>query len=75
MDAVSKGKRANPKAELCTFKGGEWIYVVGELIEDDRVEARQSMLDAYSSLQSMYDANDGNTEVLRMGNVWIRELR
>lgn len=65
---VSKQLHANPKAEICAFKGGEWIRVAGELVEDDRVEARQSMLDAYPSLQKMYAADDGNTEVfiLRM---------
>ena len=31
----------------------EWFRVAGELIEDDRVEARQSMLDAYPSLQKI----------------------
>ena len=46
---VSKQLHANPKAEICAFKGGEWIRVAGELVEDDRVEARQSMLDAYPS--------------------------
>ena len=38
---VSKQLHANPKAELCAFKGGEWIRVAGELAEDDRIEARQ----------------------------------
>lgn len=56
---VSKQLHANPKAELCAFKGGEWIRVAGELVEDDRVEARQSMLDAYPSLKKMYAADDG----------------
>ena len=51
------------KAEICAFKDGEWLRVAGKLIEDDRVEARQSMLDAYPSLQKMYAADDGNTEV------------
>ena len=60
---VSKQLHANPKAEICAFKGGEWIRVAGELVEDDRTEARQSMLDAYPSLQKMYSADDGNTEV------------
>ena len=32
-------------------------------MEDDRIEARQSMLDAYPSLQKIYSADDGNTEV------------
>jgi len=43
----------NPKVEICAFKNGEWLCVAGELIEDDRREARQSMLDDYSSLQKM----------------------
>ena len=42
---------------------GEWIRVAGELAEDDRREARQSMLDAYPSLRKMYDEDDGNTQV------------
>ena len=55
---------ANPKAEICAFKDGTWLRVAGKLIEDDRVEARKSMLDAYPDLRAMYDENDGNTEVL-----------
>lgn len=65
---VSKQLHANPKAELCAFKDGEWIRVAGELIEDDRVEARQSMLDDYPGLQNMYAADDGNTEVFYFKN-------
>lgn len=60
---VSKQLHQNPKAEICAFKSGEWLRVSGKLIEDDRNEARQSMLDAYPSLQKMYKADDGNTEV------------
>ena len=60
---VSKQLHANPKAEICAFQGGEWLRVAGELIEDDRLEARQSMLDAYPDLKKMYKADDGNTEV------------
>lgn len=65
---VSKQLHANPKAEICAFKNGEWLRVTGELIEDDRIEARQSMLDAYPSLQKMYAADDGNTEVFYFKN-------
>lgn len=60
---VSKQLHANSKAEICAFKDGVWLRVSGELIEDGRVEARQSMLDAYPDLQKMYSADDGNTEV------------
>ena len=53
---------------MCAFKGGEWIRVAGELVEDDRVEARESMLDAYPSLKKMYAVDDGNTEVFYFKN-------
>lgn len=65
---VAKQIMANPKAELCACKGGEWIRVCGELIEDDRREARVSMLDAYPSLKAMYDPDDGNTVVFYLKN-------
>ncbi|MBQ9156402.1 MAG: pyridoxamine 5'-phosphate oxidase family protein [Eubacterium sp.] len=65
---VSKQIHANPKVEICAFKGGEWLRVAGRLVEDDRREARQSMLDAYPSLQQMYSADDGNTEVFYLEN-------
>ena len=61
---VAKQLMTNGKAEICAFKGGEWLRVAGTLVEDDRREARQSMLDAYPNLQSMYSADDGNTMVL-----------
>ncbi len=60
---VSKQIHANPKVEICACKGPEWLRVACTLVEDDRVEARQVMLDAYPSLQGMYSADDGNTEV------------
>lgn len=65
---VSKQLHQNTKAEICAFKNGEWLRVSGKLIEDDRNEARQSMLDAYPSLQKMYKADDGNTEVFYFEN-------
>lgn len=61
---VSKQLAANPKAEICAFKGGQWIRVAGKLINDDRLEAKESMLDAYPNLKAMYDAKDDNTQVL-----------
>lgn len=61
---VSKQLAENPKAEICAFKDGVWLRVSGKLIEDDRVEAKKAMLDAYPTLRSMYDENDGNTQVL-----------
>ena len=59
---------ANPKAEICALTEGAWIRVVCELVEDDRFEAKKSMLDAYPNLRGMYDENDGNTQVFYMKN-------
>ena len=60
---VSKQIHTNPKVEICAFCEGQWVRVEGILVEDERIEAKQSMLDAYPSLQGMYKADDGNTEV------------
>ena len=68
VKSVSKQIHANPRFEICAFKDGDWVRVAGELVEDERIEAKQSMLDAYPSLQQMYSADDGNTEVFYMQN-------
>lgn len=68
VKAVSHQILANPKAEICAFNNGTWVRISCELVEDDRVEARKSMLDAYSSLRNMYDENDGNSQVFYMKN-------
>lgn len=59
---------ANPKAEICAFVNGAWVRIACELVEDDRFEAKKSMLDAYPNLRHMYDENDGNTQVFYMKN-------
>ncbi len=61
---VSKQLHANPKAEVCAFKDGTWLRVAGELVPDDRREAKKAMLDAYPQLRGMYSEDDANTEVL-----------
>ncbi len=60
----SKQMAANPKIEICAMNGGEWIRVAGTAVDDPRVEAKESMLEAYPNLKAMYDANDPNTQVL-----------
>lgn len=65
---VSKQLAENPKCEICAFKDGVWLRVAAELVEDERVEAKKSMLDDYSDLRAMYDENDGNTQVLYLKN-------
>ncbi|HJD13564.1 MAG TPA: pyridoxamine 5'-phosphate oxidase family protein [Candidatus Ruminococcus avistercoris] len=69
VKAVSRQMMANPKVELCGFYQGEWIRVQALAVEDDRYEARKSMLDAYPSLQKMYAPDDGNTQVFYLKDV------
>ena len=61
---VSKQIAANPKVEICAFDGSTWLRLSGEMVPDERVEAKKHMLDAYPSLRGMYNENDGNTQVL-----------
>jgi len=63
---VSKQMHKNPSIEICGFIDGEWIRLACNAIEDDRVEARRHMLDAYPELQGMYKEDDGNTEVFKL---------
>ena len=65
---LSKQLQQNPKAEICAFKDGTWLRVSGELVRDDRYEAKAHMLDNYPELKSMYSADDDNTEVLYFKN-------
>ena len=61
---VSKQIGENSRVEICAFKDGTWLRLSGSLVEDDRVEAKKSMLDSYPDLRRMYDENDSNTQVL-----------
>ncbi|MGN0295786.1 MAG: pyridoxamine 5'-phosphate oxidase family protein [Parafannyhessea sp.] len=69
---VYQQQLANPKAEICGVSGGDWWRVLGELVPDDRVEAKRHMLDAYPALRKMYDENDDNTIVLYFKNATAR---
>ena len=62
---VAKQLIANGKTEICAMKGGEWIRVSGTLVDDNRPEAKASMLEEYASLRKIgYSENDPNTMVL-----------
>ncbi|MBR6511982.1 MAG: pyridoxamine 5'-phosphate oxidase family protein [Clostridia bacterium] len=60
---VSKQIHANPKVEISCFNGEKWLRLAGTLVEDERIEAKEHMLDSYPDLKAMYSADDGNTEV------------
>lgn len=65
---VSKQMQINPNIEICGFVDGKWIRVEGQVVRDDRREAKLSMLDANPMLKNMYSADDDNTEVLYIKN-------
>jgi len=60
---VAKQIAVNPKAEICAFDGTTWLRVACTLVEDNRIEVQESMLEAYPNLKNMYTVGDGNTEV------------
>lgn len=61
---VSRQIRLNPKVEVCACIDGAWLRIEGKLLEDDRIEIRQAMLDAYPFMKKTYAADDGNMQVL-----------
>ena len=67
---VSKQIQKNPKVELCCFDGktGSWLRLSGQLVRDERREAKADMLEHYPDLKKMYSADDDNTEVLYFKN-------
>ena len=65
---VSKQMLKNPNIEICAFSGKKWLRISAVAVEDDRIEAKQKMLDAYPTLQDRYAADDDNTQVLYLKN-------
>ena len=61
---VSKQILANPKIEICCFDGNTWLRIAATAVTDDRLAAKESMLEAYPQLKNMYKADDANTHVL-----------
>jgi uncharacterized pyridoxamine 5'-phosphate oxidase family protein len=60
---VAKQMAKNPKIEICAMSEGNWIRIEAIAVEDDRIEARQDMLNKNPMLQGMYKADDGNCVV------------
>ena len=61
---VSKQMMQNPKIEICGLADDKWIRVEAIAVEDDRIEPKEHMLEAYPMLKQMYSADDSNTQVL-----------
>lgn len=53
------------------MNGRDWLRVSGELVEDNRREARVSMLEAYQVLNLLYDSDNGNTQAFYFKNAKV----
>ena len=52
---VSHQIAANPKVEICAFKGGKWVRIAGELVNDDNREVKVAMLEEAKAIEIRYD--------------------
>ena len=65
---VSHQIAENPKVEICAFKGGKWVRIAGELVNDDNRDVKVAMLEKMPSLKGMYSADDDNMQMLYFKN-------
>ena len=59
----------NPKVELCGYDGEEWIRVTAEVREEDNIEAKKEIIEDYSKLDELYDADDENVVTFSLEKV------
>ncbi len=68
---VARQMMANPKVEIFAYDSGkgQWLRIEAKVVADERIEAKQYVLDQYPQLKGMYQANDDNTLVLYLKDV------
>jgi uncharacterized pyridoxamine 5'-phosphate oxidase family protein len=68
---VARQMLTNPKVEICAYDPGKgvWLRIEAKVVADERLEAKQYVLDQYPQLKSMYKADDENTLVLYLKDV------
>lgn len=60
----------NPKIELSgMYDGGTWLRVSAVLVEDDRIEAQEAVLNDPTGPSQLYKPNDGRFVVYKLTNV------
>lgn len=65
---VAKQLFINPKAEIVSCKGPEWLRITCELKEKDDRNIRKALLDKMPSLRAMYNEDDGNMVMFEITN-------
>ncbi|MDR2822900.1 MAG: pyridoxamine 5'-phosphate oxidase family protein [Acholeplasmatales bacterium] len=63
VKSFSKQVSLNNKVEICALLQDRWIRIEANLIEDNRIEPKEKMLEAYPNLRSLYKASDSNNQV------------
>lgn len=59
----------NPKIELSgMYDGGTWLRVSAVLVEDDRIEAKEAVLNDPTGPSQLYKPNDGRFVVYKLTN-------
>ena len=66
---VSKQIEANPKIELCAYRGSDWIRITAEAVRDDRPESIHYMLNRYQQYVDSYAIDYENAGVFYLQNV------
>ena len=62
--------KANPKVELCgMYPDFDWIRISATLVEDDRIEVQQAMLDDPTGPKGLYEAGDGKFVTFKLKDV------
>lgn len=61
---VSNQMLTNPKVEICSFHKGTTLRIAATVVDDTRMEAQESFLNANPTLKGMYAAGDGKNQVL-----------
>ena len=60
----SKQMAKNPRVEICAMVETTWLRIAATVVNDDNIEAKRALLDAYPHLKDRYSADDDNMQVL-----------
>ena len=67
---VYKQIKSNPKVELCgMYDNVSWLRVSATLIEDNRIEVQQAVLDDSTGPSQLYKAGDGRFVTFKLTDI------
>lgn len=67
---IYKQLSADPKIELCgMYDGGTWLRVSATVVEDNRVEAQEAVLNDPTGPKQLYKAGDGRFVTYKLTDV------